>query len=272
MSSTIATCILLVACVLPKALASERDRPEFKMSTKPNAPFVALYFFQQKPISVTIGGVEVPEGSLQNSCTTGNSCWEALSDRQCSILLAIPQSGQGSIILYPSDSTKFASAIVVKTNVSDVQDDLLPSGLGEVLKPPLDESRGTLVTLVYGEKVTSTTVLGKMKFLHDAKPPYDGSTLRVPYLDGECKGKIGVLVTGKIENTVVDCVLNFSEKESALIVITPDEQAPESTILHVPFIASSGASSSTTPFTTSHASHLLSLFLLCLAVFLCARQ
>ncbi|BHF81669.1 hypothetical protein SprV_0802480200 [Sparganum proliferum] len=158
--------------------------------------------------------------------------------------------------------------VLPKVLASD-HDDLLPSGLGKVLKPPLDDSRETLVTLLYDENVATTTALGKMKFLHDAKPPYNGTILRVPYLDEECKGKVGVLVTGKVEKATVECVLNFSEKESALIVVTPEEHSPISTVIRVPFIASSGTSSITT---SSYAFHLVSSFVLFLAIFICASQ
>ncbi|BHF81685.1 hypothetical protein SprV_0802481800 [Sparganum proliferum] len=272
MPSTLLTSLalaILVACVLPKVLASDHDKSKYNISTRPNAPFVALYFFRKKPISVTIGGHEAPEGSSRNFCTTGSSCWKALSDRQCSILTAIPRSGQGSIILYPNDTTKSPSTIVVKTNASDVQTGLLPSGLGEVLKPRLNDTSETMVTVVYDEEVMNTDVRGKMEFSHKLQPPFNGSVLEVPYLEEKYRGRIGVLLTGEVKTTAVECVLNFSKMESALIVITPDEHSPESTVLRVPFIASSGTSSITT---SSYASHLVSPFVLFLAISICVSQ
>nr|VZH99624.1 unnamed protein product [Spirometra erinaceieuropaei] len=144
---------VFIAGVILTFLSCALCRQEFNVSTRQNAPFLALNSFSRRPHSVKVGNKSVPEGSLSDPCVIGSSCWQMLNDTQYSSLLANPSYGPASIILYPLDSQKSPSAIIVKAKNANAPANMLPQDVGEILTPVLADANLTLVTILYGEDV-----------------------------------------------------------------------------------------------------------------------
>ncbi|BHF82363.1 hypothetical protein SprV_0802550000 [Sparganum proliferum] len=232
LTSMIGLAVLLIHIV--SVLGSD----EFNFPVKPNTDFLILQPFSQKPLSLSLGNTSVPEGTVSQPCTTGTSCWQALSDRQFAIILVGSASGPGIIYASPLDKDKSFSAIIIKNTNEDSTDLLLPNDVGSIVKLELNDTAGTLILLLYAEEVGNTTADGNIRYIDEHGGSDDRHVLVIPYLAKELEGQVTILLTGHVGNSVLEYVLHFSEGKSATIRIDPMEGPPVNKLFLVPFSGS----------------------------------
>ncbi|KAL7055600.1 hypothetical protein AAHC03_022706 [Spirometra sp. Aus1] len=226
---------MLDLAVLLIHTASVLSSDEFNFPTKPNTDFLVLQPFSQKPLSLSLGNTSVPEGTVSQPCTNGTSCWQALSDRQFAIILVGSASGTGILYASPLDRDKASSAVIIKNTDDDSTDLPLPNDVGSIVKLELNDTAGTVILLLYAEEVGNTTADGNIRYIDEHGGSADRHVLVIPYLAKELEGKVTVLLTGHVENSVLEYVLHFSEGKSATVRIDPMEGPPVNKLFLVPF-------------------------------------
>nr|VZI33280.1 unnamed protein product [Spirometra erinaceieuropaei] len=222
--------ILGVLCaVISPALAGTM----YTFTVKYNSSYAVLIAVEGTPLSFVKGNVSVRRGSPSDPCVAGQSCWELLSDRLYAQLNSDKVSGNGTIILTPSDRKKSPTEILVR-DLNETSKGLPRSkGIGQTEVLQLDPQTNSVTFLIYNETVQDTIVNGNIQIR-------DGVTsgvrwLMVPYLTTFYKGKNAVLITGYIGTSGYMLEGKLAGNGTIQIVIVGNSNVPDYKTLRVSF-------------------------------------